>query len=71
MSGKDLYEKLVSLGYLSYASDIKLPESLKPTPKSLDWLFAFPKNKSLLKWLLEDLPESQYFTYAELEKYNK
>ena len=71
MSGKDLYDFIYASGYTDYIIDTSLPDSLKPTPKSLDWLFAFPKMSKFLKWLLNDCPKSQIFHYSAVKSFSK
>ncbi|OMJ76410.1 hypothetical protein SteCoe_24243 [Stentor coeruleus] len=71
MSGKDLYEKLLSKGYAAYMTQKSLSEALKPSEKSLDWLFAFPKIKKLLTWILYELPPDQFFSFSEMLDFEK
>lgn len=71
MSGKDLYEKLLSKGYAAYMTENSLSDALKPSEKSLDWLFAFPKIKKFLIWILCELPPDQFFSFSEMSDFQK
>lgn len=71
MSGKDLYDFIHAHGYAEYASDVNLQDSLKPSPKSLDWLFAFPKMNKFLVWLMDDCQKFQIFPYNVVKAFNK
>lgn len=71
MSGKELFDFIYSLGYSDYCQDTNLQDSLKPTAKSLDWLFAFPKMSRFLNWVLKDCPKHQLIHYKDVKSYQK
>jgi hypothetical protein len=71
MSGKELFDFIYSLGYSEYCLDVGLQDSLKPSAKGLDWLFALPKVSRLLNWILKEMPKSQLVHYKDLKSYQK